>query len=41
MDVLGNLTIDHFKAYTEESLRCYLSVRKKSVDGTFDELVAR
>ena len=41
MDELGNLTIDHFKAYTEEALRVYLSMRKKPIDGDYDTLVSR
>ena len=41
MDLLGNLTIEHFNLYTEESLRLYLAIRKKTVDGTFQELAAR
>ena len=41
MDLLGNLTIDHFNLYSEESLRLYLALRKKPVDGTFQDLAAR
>ena len=41
MDELGNLTIEHFQLYSDDALRVYLSMRKKSVDGDHDTLVSR
>ena len=38
---LGEITLEKFRLWTPEALKYYLSIRKRSVTGSFDELVAR
>ena len=37
----GKVTVSYFKMWSEISLKRYLSVRKKNVDGDFETLVYR
>ena len=36
-----DMSLDEFKLWTAVALKTFLSLRRKSIDGSFDELVAR
>lgn len=38
---LDNMTLETFKLWSMAALKVFLSVRKKSIEGSFDELSAR
>ena len=38
---LDKITLEQLQLWTPEALKLFLGVRKKSVQGSFDELVAR
>ena len=38
---LGEITLEKFRLWTPEALKYYLSIRKRSGTGSFDDLVAR
>ena len=38
---LDKITLEQLRHWTPEALKRFLNVRKKSVQGSFDELVAR
>ena len=39
--VLGELSLENFKLWSTNALKSFLRLRKKSNEGTFEELVAR
>ena len=38
---LDKMSLDEFQTWSMPSLKAFLSLRKRSVDGSFDELAAR
>ena len=38
---LNDMYMEEFSLWSEPALKTFLSVRKKSIEGNFDELVAR
>ena len=38
---LDKMSLEKFKLWNELALKSYLAVRKKSTEGTFDELACR
>ena len=38
---LGNMTLEDFKLYSLAALKGFLALRKKSLEGTYDELASR
>ena len=38
---LDEMSLEKFRLYSVNALRVFLSIRKKSISGNFDELVAR
>ena len=41
MSVSEQMTLSSFKIWNTNALKAFLAARKKSVDGTFDELASR
>ena len=37
----GDMTVEKFKLWSSKALKSFLTVRKKSTKGSFDELVAK